>query len=75
VAECAAVGKGPANFLLDWHEETWYQSKCGEPQCNNRLEVLFTKSDLADFEERIRRESGDEQTNSDGNGSFGKGSL
>ena len=66
------MGEGAPHFLFEWEEEAGCQDEGGEPQRDDRFEVVLAQSLLAHLEEGVAREPGDEQTDADGEGAFGK---
>ena len=71
-AEGAPVGEGSTHFLFEWQEEPGCHDEGGEPQGDDRLEVVLAQSLLAHLEEGVTRQTGDQQTDSDGEGALRK---
>ena len=71
-SEGSAVGEGPSHFLFEREEEAGGQNESGEPQGHDRLEVVLAQSLLAHLEEGVTRQTGDQQTDSDGEGALRK---
>ena len=71
-AEGAPVGERSTHFLFEWQEEPGCHDEGGEPQGDDGLEVVLAQGFLADLEEQITREPGDDEADADGHGAFGK---
>ena len=67
------MGEGPAHLLFERQKEARGENKCGEPQCDDWLEVLFTEGFLADLKKGVTRDSCDEQTPTDRQSALGEG--
>ena len=65
--------KGEPEFLLEWQEEPWGERKRGEPHRDDRFELLLApERDLADLEEGVGGDTGDQQRKPDRQRAFRK---
>ena len=60
-----------AGLLLDREEESGNQCEGDEPHRHDRLEPVLTEGLLTDLEEDVGGNAVDEESDGDGNGSFG----
>ena len=70
------MGKRSAEFLLEWQKEAGGERKRREPQRRDWLEsFVATDRNIANLEEGVRRKTGNQQPNADGDRAFGQGSA
>jgi hypothetical protein len=69
------MGKGPTHLLFEGQKETWCENKCGEPQGDDRFEVLLTEGFLTNLKEGITGDSSNEQASTHRQGALGEGNA
>ena len=66
----ATVGERSAYLLFNRKKEAGNKHEGCEPQRHDWFEIFLTECLLADFEERVTRYSGNDETHSDGQRAF-----
>ena len=71
----AAVSQCPGQLLFERQKETWREGERRDPETGDRLHRLVAaEGDLADLQEQVRGDAGDQQSDPDREGAFRKGS-
>ena len=71
--EGPAMGESPAHLLFERQEETRRENEGREPERHDRFEGVLTECLLTDLEERVTRQSGDQESGTHGEGALRKG--